>query len=76
MGPIIAIRERSDADGKIRPANPDEKTEADKILAVSVTDADGKKFEFSSVQTSIVESPQRRTESALQQRSALDCLSR
>jgi regulator of sigma E protease len=47
MGPILAIREGSDADGKINRANPDAKMEADKILAVSVTDADGKKLEFS-----------------------------
>jgi regulator of sigma E protease len=48
MGPVLAIREGSGADGKIKPANPDDKTAAgDKILAVSVIDADGKKLEFS-----------------------------
>ncbi len=48
MGPILAVRESSEAaeKDKIRPANPEEKTEADKILAVSVIDADGKKLEF------------------------------
>ena len=49
MGPILAVREGSDAadKNKIRPANPSEKTEADKILAVSVKDAAGKLIEFS-----------------------------
>lgn len=45
MGPILAVREGSQAADEIKPAG--EKTEADKILAVSVKDADGKVIEFS-----------------------------
>ncbi|HZZ77346.1 MAG TPA: site-2 protease family protein [Gemmataceae bacterium] len=52
MGRVTAIREGSTSDGKILPErpNPDnasQKLEADKIIAVKVTDADGKKLVYS-----------------------------
>lgn len=51
MGRVTAIREGSPAEGKILPArphpdNPKRVLVGDKIIAVSVMDADGKKLEF------------------------------
>jgi regulator of sigma E protease len=47
MGRILAVREGSDAADKIKRENPDEQRVGDKILAVSVKDADGKTIDFS-----------------------------
>jgi regulator of sigma E protease len=44
MGPVMAVRKGSAADGKVRPANAKEKLEADWIKAVSVIDVNGEEL--------------------------------